>query len=100
MMPIPPLSIDKICEYLDIGRDDFYKWIMMKELPAYYLALSKNRRMTARALSGIKHPVRQSRTAGDCKYVSRIPPGMGNGPGYRYRIWNCQKGFEKKLMEF
>ena len=38
MMPIPPLSIDEICEYLDIGRDDFYKWIMMKELPAYYLA--------------------------------------------------------------
>lgn len=31
------LSVDDLCEYLGIGRDTIYKWISVKNLPAYRL---------------------------------------------------------------
>ena len=34
MISVPPLSLDKICEYLTISRDTFLNWITMKEMPS------------------------------------------------------------------
>ena len=31
------LTVDEICEYLDVSRNTIYKWIMEKALPAYRL---------------------------------------------------------------
>ena len=37
MMNVHPLSIDEICEFLNIDRDIFYKFIEIKEFSNYHL---------------------------------------------------------------